>query len=321
MKKQREDKVKSLRLLEIDRIIREGKYPNATKLCRIFEVSRSTVMRDLEFLRDRYNAPLEYAQERNGYYYSDPTFFIKSVMLSEGELFTVSVMMPLLEQYRNTPLEGSFKSIVDKITAMLPEEVSVNSGFAAKDIDFITGPLPKIEEEVFNNTFQAVKTRTSMEFSYHSCTRKVDPYHVLCHKGGWYVLGYCHAKCDIRIFSLARMTNTRCTKEFFSMPENFNVKDYVDLSFGIWNNPGSEQKYELEFCSSLATLVSERIWHATQELEQLENGCVRLSFVSNQPEEILFWVLGFGGGVKVINPPELAERVRQEAEKILKKYS
>jgi len=326
MKKQREDKVRNLRILEIDQVIRDGKYPNATKLCSMFEVSRSTIMRDLDFLRDRYSAPLEYDQERNGYYYSDPTFFIKSVMLSEGELFTVSVMMPLLEQYRNTPLENSFRNIVDKITAMLPDEVSVDSAFAARGIDFITGPLPKIDAEVFNKTLEGVKTRATMEFGYKKAgtgeffPRRVDPYHVLCHKGNWYVLGFCHKHRSVRIFSLARMKDARCTGDFFRMPEGFNIRDYVDLSFGIWNNPGHEQKYELEFCSSLSNLVSERTWHATQEIKELENGCVRLSFVSNQPEEIFFWVLGFGGGVKVISPPELAERVKLEAEKILKNY-
>ena len=62
MAKIREDKVKSLRLLEIDRMIREGGYPNAPQLEKKFEVSRSTIMRDLEFLRERYNAPLEYLE-------------------------------------------------------------------------------------------------------------------------------------------------------------------------------------------------------------------------------------------------------------------
>ena len=57
LKKDREEKVKVFRILKIDEIIRSGKFPNASYLCKKFEVSRSTIMRDIDFLRDRYNAP------------------------------------------------------------------------------------------------------------------------------------------------------------------------------------------------------------------------------------------------------------------------
>ena len=54
VKKDREEKVKVFRILKIDEIIRGGKFPNASYLCKKFEVSRSTIMRDIDFLRDRY---------------------------------------------------------------------------------------------------------------------------------------------------------------------------------------------------------------------------------------------------------------------------
>ena len=54
LKKDREAKVNVFRILKIDEIIRCGKFPNASYLCKKFEVSRSTIMRDIDFLRDRY---------------------------------------------------------------------------------------------------------------------------------------------------------------------------------------------------------------------------------------------------------------------------
>jgi predicted DNA-binding transcriptional regulator YafY len=47
---------------------------------------------------------------------------------------------------------------------------------------------------------------------------------------------------------------------------------------------------------------------------------VYLSFTSNQIQETLHWVLGFGSDIKVINPPELVEKVKEETKNILKKY-
>lgn len=326
MAKSREDKVKTLRILEIDQMIREGRYPNATVLGKHFEVSRSTIMRDLDFLRDRYEAPLEYDQQKNGFYYSDPTFFIKSVMLTEKELFTVSVITPLMEQYKNTPLEASFHTIFKKITDMLPGEISVNPAFATNDIQFISDPLPKIEEETFNRIFQAVRTCCQVEFMYRSLKRqeyiphRLNPYQVLCQKGNWYVIGLDTATDIIKIYSLARMKEIKCGKTHFRKPADFNIRNYIDPYFGIWNSSEKPVKIELLFSPQISTYILERKWHDTQELTANPDGSVYLSYSTNQLEETLHWVLGIGNAVQVLSPPELIERVKTEARKIMEKY-
>lgn len=320
---EREEKVKIHRILEIDREIRSGKYPNSTYLGKKFEVSRATIMRDIEFLRDRYDAPLEYDQIKNGYYYSDKNFFIQSVMLSEGELFTVSTIMPLLEQYKNTPLEESFKKIMGKITEMLPDKVSVDSSFMNGGIKFISDPLPAIDEEIFNKIFNAAKLHKTIEYSYRSLSRqgyakrKLNPYQVICQKGNWYICGYCHSHNDIRIYALSRIKDLVITEEHFKMDESFKIEKYIDPSFGIWTTTEEPQKIELLFDKNINTYILERTWHATQEIEQKDDGSVYLSFMTNQFQETLHWVLSFGRSVKVLNPPKLAEAVQAEAKKIL----
>ena len=96
---------------------------------------------DFERLRDDLNAPLEYDKSKNMYHYTDPTFSVPNVILTEGELFTVSALLPLMEQYKNTPLESSFKNIMKKLVDFLPDTVSVNSSFLNQDISFISDPL------------------------------------------------------------------------------------------------------------------------------------------------------------------------------------
>ena len=191
----REDKVKTLRLLQLAEFIRTENYPNAPKIGKHFEISRSTVMRDIEFLQTRYNAPIEYDYDHKGYYYTDPTFMIKSVMLSEGELFTVSTLMPLMEQYKNTPLEATFRSIMNKMVEMMPNKVEVDSSFNASNVQFIKDPLPEISEQIFNSIFEATRAGKTISFNYRSISkqgyipRTFDPYKVLCQKGNWYVIG------------------------------------------------------------------------------------------------------------------------------------
>lgn len=74
-----ERRVQFWRLLRIDEEIRAGRYPTAEKLAALFEVSRRTIERDIEFLRDRYNAPIDYDAKRRGYFYASETFFLKSL--------------------------------------------------------------------------------------------------------------------------------------------------------------------------------------------------------------------------------------------------
>ena len=322
----REEKFKTHRIIQIEKSIRNGEYPSIQKMAEYHGVSIRTIKRDIEFLRDRYNAPVEYDKNRNGYYYTDPTFMIQNVLLTEGDLFTVSTIMPLMEQYKNTPLENSFKNIMEKVSEMLPNQVNVNTSFLNEDISFISDPLPKIESEVFETIFKSIKLKQTIEFEYRSVAKtdysnkKIDCYKVICQKGNWYVLGLSHNKNEVRIYALSRMQNVNLIEETFEIPQDFDLNNYVDLSFGIWNNKEEPVEYELLFDSEINTYVLEREWHTNQTVEQNADGSVLLKFKSNQKQQVLSWVLSFGEAVKVLNPPELIEKVKEEIKESLKKY-
>ena len=322
----REEKFKTHRIFLIERSIRNGEYPSIQKLVEYHGVSIRTIKRDIEFLRDRYGAPIEYCKIRKGYYYTDPTFMIQNVLLTEGDLFTVSTIMPLMEQYKNTPLESSFKNIMEKISDMLPTQVDVNTSFLNEDVSFISDPLPKIESDVFETIFESIKLKKSIRFEYRSVSKTeysvkiIDCYKVICQKGNWYVLGLSHNKNEVRIYALSRMQNVNLIEETFEIPQDFDLNNYVDLSFGIWTNKETPIVYELLFSSNINTYILEREWHTNQTVEQKEDGSVLLKFKSNQKQQVLSWVLSFGNSVKVLNPPELIEKVKEEIKKISKLY-
>lgn len=324
--KDREDKVRTLRLFQVADYIRNHNFPNAPELCRYFEVSRSTMMRDIEFLQTRYNAPIEYDFTNRGYYYTDPTFTIQSIMLSEGELFTVATIMPLMEQYKNTPLESTFKSIMSKMIEMLPNKVEIDSPFSSHNVQFIKDPLPEISETTFNSIFEALRTSRTLEFSYRSISkqtytrRQFDPYKVLCQKGNWYVIGYCYLHERINVYSLSRMKDVKITGSTFTVRPDFKLEKYIDPDFGIWRNDSKPQKIELKFDKEINTYILERTWHVNQKCKQDKDGTVYLSFMSNQLQETLHWVMSFGSSVQVLNPPELVEMVKEEVKKLKKMY-
>lgn len=324
--KPRDDIRRTTRMIQIDEMLRGGAFIKIDDLIFKFGVNRRTIERDFERLRDEMNAPLEYDKARKMYHYTDPTFSVPNVILTEGELFTIATVMPLMEQYKNTPLENSFRDIMGKIAGLLPDMVSVDSSFLNRDISFISDPLPKIEAEVFNSIFKAVRSRRVIEFEYKSVSastykkRIFDAYHVLCQKGNWYVLGFDHTAEDFRVFALARIRDIVFRNEIFSIANEFDLKKHIDLDFGIWNNTEPPVEYEIKFSKGRANYILEREWHKNQTVQTLEDGSVLLKFMSNQKEMVFNWVMSFGNAATVLKPDELRKKVKEEASLMSEKY-
>ncbi len=72
------------RLLKIDALVRSNTRQTQKSLAEATEVSDRTIRNDLDFLRDRYNAPLEY-QTNKGWHYTDSNWRLPSICLSRGE--------------------------------------------------------------------------------------------------------------------------------------------------------------------------------------------------------------------------------------------
>lgn len=64
--------------------IRAFRYPNAQRLSERFGVSHRQGQRDLRYLREELGAPLAYAADRRGFYYTDD-FFLPVYIRNVGE--------------------------------------------------------------------------------------------------------------------------------------------------------------------------------------------------------------------------------------------
>ncbi len=320
----REDKARQLRLLHIVDMVKQGNYPNTTDFRKKFEVSRSTVMRDIDFLKDRYMVPLDYSKEHNGYFLSDPNYTIPSFLLTEGELFTLHIILPLMEQYKGTPLEPVFESIMKQMLDMLPKDVAVSTSFNADQVHFISNPQPQIDQEIFFKVLEGIQERKTLDFAYRSIKRqeyiqrKFNPYKILCQRGDWYILGYCHRHQEFRVYNMARIQNISVA-ERFEWDESFDINSHIDPDFGVWAQ-GKSFTVELLFSQEVHTFILERQWHVGQRCCLQEDGRVLLTFETNQFDEILHWVMSFGHKVLVLNPPELKEAIRQEIATMAKMY-
>lgn len=321
-----DETVKVLRIHKIDDEIRRGTYPNVPKLAKLFEVSERTINRDLDIMRDQFYAPMEYDRQKRGFYYTDKDFYIKYLPLKEGDLFSLALFDTLLIQYKNTPLESALRTIFKKIISTLPNKVSIDSTFLCKSITCIPDPLPCIDPEMFSKILHAVQIQKNITFDYKPLqkttfmNRTLSPYHIVCQRGNWYVIGFCHYSNEIRIFSFSRIQNLILTDVAFTIPSTFSVEQYIDTNIGVWVSDKKSYNVKLLFMSGIGTFAAEHIWHEDQEVYKHRDGSVEVSFVTTQMQEVKRWVLGQGSTVKVLEPKELIEQIRKEVRLIEEMY-
>src|SRR5205814_2795538 len=80
------------RLLEIHQMIAAQKYPNTVQMARLLQVSRKTIKRDIQWLKDHWEAPIDYDFVRRGFFYSGPVDKLPGLAtVTEAEMFALLV--------------------------------------------------------------------------------------------------------------------------------------------------------------------------------------------------------------------------------------
>ncbi|MCX8157358.1 MAG: WYL domain-containing protein [Verrucomicrobiae bacterium] len=310
------------RVRRIHHEIANGKYPNARQLAQELEVNPKTIYRDLEFMRDRLELPLAFDPRRNGYYYTAPVTDLPAVSISEGELFALVLAEKALGQYRGTPFEKPLLAAIEKIAAGLPETISVALQDLQQSISFRTRVEPLLDLEVFRTLADAVSHRRQLRLRYRKPgggpveERLVDPFHLANINGEWYLFAYDHLRQAPRTFVPMRIQSATPTGKTFQRPKKFSLENWLRGSFGVMQGRG-DYRVILRFTPEAADYLREKKWHETQELRDLPEGGVEVTFRLSGLSEVQRWVLSWGGHCRVIEPPELAAAVRQAAERIL----
>ena len=309
-------------MLRIHQAIQSGKYPNATKLAGELEVTTKTIHRDIEFMRDRLELPIEYDGSKFGYHYTEEVTAFPTVQITEGELFALIVAEKALQQYRGTTFEKPLLSAIKKMEQSLPETISINLPDLEQTISFRTRAEQILDLEIFDALAKAAAHRRQIELTYRkpgrteSEQRIVDPYHLANINGEWYLFAFDQLRQDIRTFAPARIQTVKATGKTFPRPQKFSLEKRLRDSFGVQSGEG-QHDVVIRFDARVADYVREKKWHESQELRELKGGAVELRLKLSSLNEIERWTLGWGGDARVIQPRELVEAVRQAAEKIL----
>jgi proteasome accessory factor B len=310
------------RMLRIHQALLAGGFPNATQLAAELEVCTKSVQRDLEFMRDRMELPIEYDPRRFGYHYTSEVTSFPTMQITEGELVALVIAEKALEQYRGTQFEKPLLSAIRKIEESLPDTISLNLADIEQTISFRTRAEPILNLEIFDTLAKATAGRKQLEITYRKAgsregeRRVVDPYHLANINGEWFLFAFDHLRKDIRTFAPGRIQSIKATGRTFARPQKFSLEKRLRDSFGVHSGEG-QFDVRLRFKARVADYIREKKWHESQHLHELKGGDVELGLKLSSLAEVQRWVLSWGGDVRVLQPRELREGVQAAAREIL----
>jgi len=313
-------------MLRIHDELRRGAFTNCTKLAAALEVSRKTIVRDIAFMRDRLDLPVEFDPLINAYRYTHPVAAFPTINVTEGELLALLVARKALEQYRGTPFHRQLEASFDKLTGGLKDRISFSPADELQSVSFRNTGLGRADLVVFNALSTAVLRQRAVEFEYRklgesrAARRRVDPYHLAHRENLWYLVAHDPERGALRTFALPRIGRVKVLHARFTRPPDFSPERFFASALGVLGGAGNF-RVVVRFSAAVADRVREREWHESQELSPRPEGGVELSIRLGALAEVAGWILSWGPDAEVVRPPELRRRLAAAATALAARYS
>jgi len=257
----------------------------------------------------------------------------RKIELRRTQAFALLAARRVFEPMRGSALYEEIDMAIGRLLALAQRPGrGPNAGLSDNHLEkrFLYLPFaPKMYEsrtEELDDLFQAVADLRPLTLQYKSVGKNkeesivIHPYALVLHRDAIYAVGLHVAHAEIRTFLLDRMRATQCsTTERFLLPPDFDVDDYFQGELGIWRS-AQKHKVVVDFDPEAVEYIRGRRIHPSQRLSGLPNGGVRVMMTVGNLNPVVSWVLEWGQRAKVVEPVELAERVRGELVAALAKY-
>lgn len=313
------------RIMAIDRSIRDEEYPNADRLAEKLEVSRRVIFNDREFMINRLGAPIEFDRNRCGWYYTDKTWVLPGLIITEGELLAFFLSVEISKRFLGSSYESSLLSAVEKISRGVKGPVTVDLETLRSHYTFSGQTLIMTNETVLLDLQHAIANHLCIWMRYFTAgrgeytERKVMPYHMHNFQGDWFLIGFDTLRSDFRIFLVGRIEKWKVMPEKFEWDESFSASDWIGNAFQL--HGGSEvEEVSIWFSPQKAQFIRERRWHASQRFEEKPDGSLVLHMKTSGIVEVRNWLLQFGSGAEVLQPNSLRKDCIAEIENMRKLY-
>lgn len=314
------------RFYHIDRLLNERRVVPVKVFLDELEVSLATFKRDLEYLRERFNAPIVWDREAGGYRFdapaAGPRYELPGLWFNASEVITLLTMQQLLKNLEPGLLSAHVEPLLTRLRAIMGEgEMPIED--IDKRIRFHRQAARTHDANHFTPIATAVLQRKRMTIDHYVRTRdetierEVSPQRLTFYREAWYLDAWCHLRRELRSFALDAIRKVSLSTAGAKEVSDKKIRNVLDGGYGIFS--GKEVQWaELEFTAEQARWVSREVWHSDQQGCFLDDGSYRLRVPFSNPTELAMDILRHVPAVKVVSPESLRERVLRQLDQGIK---
>ena len=280
-----------------------------------FEVSTRQVARDIEYLRDQLDAPIEYSRKEHKYLLSGP--WNSYANLDERMIIMGAYMKSLLE---NMPL-GSV--IEGELKNLLMDGMSSKAKRVVGKVIYRTPSIDMPNYNVFSAVTESLAQGFALSISYRNLNNELthritEPERLINYEGSWYMVAFDHRRGELRTFHLSRIEEFSLLADRKKYRDEEEIDNYLSGSFGIFLGRKTTL-YTIRFYSYAAIAVASQVWHEKQTIVKDADNSLLLTLPAGSADELINRILSFGENAVPVAPESFVLAYRSRVEKMWKR--
>lgn len=317
------------RFYKIDRLLRDKGVVRLEEFLRALDISRATFKRDLEYMRDRLHAPIEWDREKGGYRLTSaapgmPNYQLPGLWFNSSEIRALLAMQQLLADVQPGLLEPHIEPLQARLRSLLGAR-DHSAADVERRIRLVHVGKRAMSLPHFETVADAVLRRQRLHIVYtargsnEKTAREISPHRLVHYRENWYVDAWCHLREDIRSFAVdAVQAASLLDKKIKAVPDK-ELDEVLGAGYGIFS--GRKVSWaRLRFSAESARWVSAEQWHPRQKAHFEPDGHYILELPYSDPRELAMDILRHGPAVEVLSPAPLRELVRKQLQAALAQY-
>jgi predicted DNA-binding transcriptional regulator YafY len=297
-------------------------------------VSRATLKRDIEYLRERMDAPIVYDRDSNGYRFSPDARDARQVRhelpglwFSEAEIHALLTMHQLIGGLdEGGVLARHLQPLLDKLYGMLGTS-DQEANQLTRRIKVMASARRPVAPRHFELIGGALTRRQRVHLDYWVRSRRemtervVSPQRLVHWRNTWYLDAWCHATEALRRFALDAIREATLVESPKARDVAIKtIEAELDAGYGAFSG-AKVQWATLEFTPEAAQWVRHEQWHPQQQAKLHGDGSLTLRVPYADATELAMDILRHGEQVRVVAPGALVTQVGERLARAAARYS
>ncbi|MEW6321113.1 MAG: WYL domain-containing protein [Acidobacteriota bacterium] len=293
-------------------------------------VSERTIRRDLDALTQA-GFPIESSRAGGKTRFTlnrDAYRSVTAAGLTLQELCALHLSRAVLATMTGSPFHQHLERAFDKLTDTLPASLwrfvdQLPQALAAKGAGAAGTSPAGVARAAVETLVEAVLARRRVRMRYRSLASRrekeylVEPYRLAYAQGALYLFAFVPEYGEMRTFATQRVASAVALEERFTPAQEIGGEAFPHALGAFMGQP---EPVAVVFAPAIAPYIRERTWHASQAVDDLPDGAVRLRLRVATDWSLQAWLMSFGPLARVEAPDHLVTRVARDLGDALAQY-